>query len=236
MKLINYLLIIIITIPSSTVIFKVSAEEVWVITSLNWQPYSGAEIINQGNSIQKLRNILKKEKIELLVEFHPWKRSQAKAKSKEYIGYFPAWPEEVSKGFIASPAIDWSEIAVMKQSQKSISFKDIDELFQKYKVGVVRTYTYPKVIEDAMKKYPHNVDSTMSEVSLLKKLSSGRHPVAITDPGVMQYLADKEGISNIEFVKNITAKELVIALRDDADNKKRIQLLHKLLSDKVQPQ
>jgi polar amino acid transport system substrate-binding protein len=175
----------------------------------------------------------KKEKIELLVEFHPWKRSQAKAKSKEYIGYFPAWPEEVSEGFLASPAIDWSDIAVMKQSEQNISFKDIDELFQKYKVGVIRTYTYPKIIEDAMKKYPHNVDSTMSEMSLLKKLASGRHPVAITDPNVMQYLADKEGIANIEFVKHIVTKELVIALRNDADNKKRIQLLQKLLSNKI---
>ncbi len=63
MKLINYLLIIIITIASSTVIFKVSAEEVWVITSLNWQPYSGAALANQGNSIQRLRELLKKDNI-----------------------------------------------------------------------------------------------------------------------------------------------------------------------------
>jgi polar amino acid transport system substrate-binding protein len=230
MKFINNLFIVIMIITGSVVVYKAEAKEVWVITSLNWQPYSGAEIMNQGNSIQKLRSILKKEKIELLVEFHPWKRSQAKAKSKEYIGYFPAWPEEVYEGFIASRVIDWSDIAVMKQSNNSVVFKDIDELFQKYKVGVVRTYTYPKAIEDAMKKYPHNVDSTMSEVSLLKKLSSGRHPVAITDPNVMKYLAEKEGIANIELVKHITKKELVLALRDDADNKPRIALLKKLLT------
>ena len=88
MKFINNLFIVIMIITGSVVVYKAEAKEVWVITSLNWQPYSGAEIMNQGNSIQKLRSILKKEKIELLVEFHPWKRSQAKAKSKEYIGYF----------------------------------------------------------------------------------------------------------------------------------------------------
>lgn len=45
------------------------AEEVWKITSLDWQPYSGADMATQGNSIQKLRELLKKEGITLQVDF-----------------------------------------------------------------------------------------------------------------------------------------------------------------------
>ncbi|MCP3925829.1 MAG: hypothetical protein GY714_24955 [Desulfobacterales bacterium] len=223
--------VLIIMLVLTLLVLNSYAEETWKITSLNWEPYSGAELTNQGNSVQKLRELLRKEGIKLIVEFYPWKRSQEKAKTKEYVGYFPAWPEEVSEGFIASPIIDMSEIGIMNRSGICIKCENIDDLFKKYRVGIVKTYRYPKVIDDAIKKYPHNVDFSMNEVSLLKKLSMGRYPVAITDPNVMKYLSEKEGISNIELFKLIMKKELVISLRDDEDNKKRISLLKKLLKE-----
>ncbi len=221
--------VLVIMFIMTTFVVNSYAEETWKITSLSWEPYSGGQLKNQGNSVQKLRELLRKEGIKLIVEFYPWRRSQRKAKAKEYVGYFPAWPEEVSEGFIASPIIDMSEIGIMKQSGFYVNFENIDDLFKKYRVGIIKTYTYPKVINDAIKKYPHNVDASMNEMSLLKKLSKGRHPVAITDPNVMLYLSEKEGISNIEFFKLIMKKELVISFRDDEDNKQRINLLKKLL-------
>jgi polar amino acid transport system substrate-binding protein len=206
------------------------AEETWKIASLNWQPYAGEDLENQGSSIQKLRDILKKEDIKLIVEFYPWNRSKALvANNKEYIGVFPAWTDGVFDGAIISPSVDWSKISILKLSENIVSFKSIDELFEKYSVGVVETYVYPKEISDAMEKYPHNVEGASNEVTLLKKLSIGRGIVAITDPKVMLYLAEKEGISNIEIVSTIMNNELVVALRDDDENRKRLKLLVKLL-------
>ncbi|MBN2653188.1 MAG: transporter substrate-binding domain-containing protein [Spirochaetales bacterium] len=206
------------------------AGETWRITSLDWQPYSGSDMATLGNSIQKLKGLLAKEGITLEVDFFPWLRSQQLAKTEKYIGYFPAWPEEVADGFVASLPVDWSEIGILKQTGKSISYKDMDDLFKNYKVGIVSTYEYPKEIADAMKKYPKNVDESPDEVSLLKKLSAGRFQVAITDPNVMMYLASREGISNIEvLVQVVVKKELVIALRNDPDNQARIEFLKKLL-------
>mgnify|MGYP001553429348 CR=1 FL=1 len=63
----------------------------------------------------------------------------------------------------------------------------------------------------------------------MKKLSFGRYDAAITDPNVMLYLANKEGIDNVEVHKDVLKKELVISLRDDAENKKRIELLKKII-------
>ena len=105
----------------------------------------------------------------------------------------------------------------------------IDELFEKYSVGIVRTYTYPKDIDEAIKKYPHHVEGAPNELSLLNKLSVGRGDVVITDPQVIQYLAKKEGIFNIETVKVVMKKELVLAFRDDEENRIRLKLLAKLL-------
>lgn len=208
------------------------AGETWKITSLDWQPYSGSELTNEGNSVQMLRELLSKEGIKLLVEFYPWKRAQKFAKKDDYVGFFPAWPEEVGSGFVASPPIDWSSINILKRTKETITFNNIDELFKNNKVGIVKTYVYPLIINKAMEKYPKNVDKSPSEASLLKKLSMKRIKVAITDPNVMIYLANKEGIDNIEPGKEIMKKELVLAFRAGKDNEKRLKLLKKLLGNK----
>ena len=110
-------------------------------------------------------------------------------------------------------------------------FNSMDELFKNYRVGIVSTYVYPRVISDAIKIYPANVDGSPNEIALLKKLSIRRLQAAITDPIVMMYLAEKESIYNIEPARQIMKKELVIAFRDGEDNKKRIIILKKLLKD-----
>ncbi len=204
--------------------------ETWKLTSLNWQPYSGAEMASQGNSIQKLRMLLEQQGITLVVEFYPWKRAQYLAGKPEYVGYFPAWPEEVADGFVASPPVDWSVLGYIKQKGASVDFDTVHGLLENYKVGIVSTYVYPKVLQEAMKAFPKHVDKSADEVSLLKKLSGGRFQVALTDPNVMMYLAGKEGISNIEpLKKSLEDKPLLISFRNGADNQKRIDLLEKLL-------
>jgi len=207
------------------------ADETWKITSLNWEPYSGDRLKSQGNSVQKLREILKKKGIRLLVEFYPWLRSQKKAASKEYIGYFPAWPEEVAEGFIASSIVDWSDVGLIKHKDVNLRSGNIEELIQHHCLGIVKTYVYPDEIANVVKKYASKVDGSPNEFSLLKKLSTRRIEIAITDPNVMIYLADKEGLSNIEPVRVIMKKELVVALRNDDENKHRIKILNQLLKE-----
>jgi len=205
--------------------------ETWKITSLDWQPYSGSDMANQGESINKLRELLKKEGIELIVEFYPWARAQKIAQTKNYIGYFPAWPEEVKEGFIASLPVDWSYIGVMTYSGSNATWESIDKMFANFRVGIISTYAYPQDIAEAIKKYPHNTKSAPDELSLVKMLSStSRFDVALTDPNVMLYFAKKNNIDNIQVLnQNIQKKELVISLRQGEDNIKRIELLQKIL-------
>lgn len=216
-----------------TVILQLSVSaiaETWKVTSLDWQPYSGSDMSNQGNSVQKLKTLLKAEGIDLVVEFYPWERSKKLAETKDYIGYFPAWPEEVEKGFTASAAVDWSNLGVMVNSDSTIKWKDIDDLFKNNVVGIVSTYVYPENIQQAIKKYPKNVDKSLDETDLMKKLSGKRFAAALTDPEVMMYLANKAGIKNVKILnKSIVRKALVFALRNGEDNKKRAEILQKIL-------
>jgi len=204
------------------------ADSVWRITSLDWPPYSDSSADLQGNSIHKLRALLKEEGIELVVEFFPWARAQEVAKQEGYVGYFPAWPEEVSDGFSASLPVDWSEIGVLT-ADSNLTWISLEALFNN-KIGLIMTYKYPEVIAKLAKSKSENVDSTPNELSLLKKLSDRRFKTAITDPTVMHFLAAREGIKNIKTLKILEQKALVLAFRNCPENMKRLKLLNEVIT------
>ena len=208
----------------------VMAAEVWKFTSLDWEPYSGKSLTEQGTSVKLLKDKLEAALgVEIVVEFYPWKRAQALAQTGGYVGYFPAWPEEVQEGFIASPAVDWSEIAVLKIKDTVLEFISVEQLFEKYRVGLVETYTYPQEIEAARTKHAKNAELAPDETLLAKKLQAGRNQAAITDPSVMKFVGQKVGVDDIEVVKVLEKKELVIALRNDQENQERIARIRKAL-------
>jgi len=211
---------------------SLAAKEVWKVASLDWQPYSGQKLKFQGESVQKLRRLLAKRNIELKVDFFPWKRAMDFAKGKDYIGYFPAWPEEVSKGFVPTLGIDTSKIALLTYKNKLIKLDTLENIFKNNTLGIVKTYAYPKVINDLILKYPKNVFGALNETSLLKMLVRNRFSVVITDPRVIKYLAKKEGVTGISVLKVLMNKELVLSMRDDSENAERIKIMKNLLKGK----
>lgn len=201
-----------------------------MVTSLNWQPYSDAQAADQGRAINRLRTLLSKRNIQLEVEFYPWKRAQELARTdKRYVGYFPAWPVEVAEGFIPSENIYWSEIAVLTQSQSEIEFSSLAALFQQYSVGLVSTYEYPEIVTKASQQ-AHQVIRVADEASLARMLASGRIAVAITDPNVMNYYVDQQGLPAVKTIRALGKEKLVLSFRDDEENRARKQLLDSLLN------
>jgi polar amino acid transport system substrate-binding protein len=208
----------------------VAAAEEWKFTSLDWEPYSGKELADQGSSVVLLKQKLEQALgVTVTVEFYPWKRAQALAKTQDYVGYFPAWPEEVQEGFAASPAVDRSKIAVLAMEASQLAPTSLDALFAEHKVGLVETYVYPDEVEAAKKAHPGQVDLSPDEAALVRKLAAGRLSAAITDPEVMRFVGAKEGVSGIAVVQILQEKDLVISLRDDAENRPRIERIREAL-------
>ena len=204
--------------------------ETWKIASLNWEPYSSDRMTTQGNAIQKLRHLLKQKDIELIVDFYPWERAQEIAQDPQYIGYFPAWPEEVKEGFTASAKIDWSWIAVLRKRSTMLEYSNARQLFAFYRGGLIRTYSYPTLIADQAKAQRHRTTLVANELALLKALMADQIDFAVTDPYVMTYLADKLGVDEIEVDKVLMRKALVLAIRNDEHAQERLQLLRDLLN------
>ena len=204
--------------------------EVWKLTSLDWQPYSGSDISNGGSSVLALRELLAKADIDLQIEFYPWARSQELALTSQFVGYFPAWPEEVYEGFVGSDPVDYSYLGVLTYAGSDIEWAGLENMFKNYVVGYVGTYTYSDEIKILIEKYPDSADSAPNELLLVRKLARGRNQVALTDPSVMLYTAKLENIHNIEILHpNIEKKPLLVSFRVGSDNTRNIEKLKELL-------
>ena len=206
--------------------------QTWKITSLDWQPYSGSDLRDGGTSVQKLRDLLTSVGVTLKIEFYPWARAQKLAGTREYVGYFPAWPEEVYDGFVGSEPVDYSYVGAMSYMGSGVVWHNLERLFQNETIGYVRTYTYPASVEDLKKRYPRAMDPAPHESSLMRKLSRGRNSIALTDPAVMLYTAAQEGIHNIRIVHpDIERKALVLSFRQGDDNDIRMKQLNDRLKE-----
>lgn len=201
------------------------------ITALDWEPYTASSMASGGNAIQHLRNILRQCDIELQVEFYPWRRAQQIARQPGYLGFFPAWPIEVHEGFVSSGEVTSSHLALMAMMDNDIEVSDVDQAFAEHRVGIVKSYVYPRPFQALIERFPQSIDAAAtSELSLLKMLSMGRFHLAVTDPTVMEYLAQRNGIGEVRVAKMLFDAPLVIALRDQPDNQQNIVLIKRLLS------
>lgn len=209
---------------------KADATERWTITSLNWEPYSGSTLHKQGTAINTLREKLKTQGIELEVEYLPWTRAKERAKNPKYVGYAPAWPEEVNAGFLASPAIGHSTINVIAKDA-TVAFTTLEDAFKNNTVGLVRSYVYPANVTALAEKYAKNVSMTSCEESLTKMLYNDRFNVALTDILVAKYYAQKNKFVEPVSLYELGKKDLVLAIRADAEGEKHLKTLKKLLRD-----
>jgi polar amino acid transport system substrate-binding protein len=107
----------------------------------------------------------------------------------------------------------------------------IDDLFSKYRFGIVASYVYPKELKDRFLKYAKNKMTATDEKSLLEMLQAKRFDFAITDPKVIQHYLKGETGSELSVIKVLMNKKLVLSLRDTSDNKSRIKKLQKILSE-----
>ena len=206
------------------------AQEVWKIATLEWPPYVGSDLEGYGTTAQKLKEILDQEGIKLELDFVSWDEAKRLGVSEEYVGYFPSWPEDVYQNSVMSGAVDWSGIAVLENTLNPIWYTNIKSLFQKNKVGIVGSYTYPISVEIARREFPESVVDREDEMALMQCLASRECDAILTDPKVTHYYAGLAGVKNIDSESfNVLKKALVVAFRNDAENEHRIRLFQELL-------
>jgi len=140
------------------------------VGSMNWEPFFGESLPEGGFFTEITRTAFQRVGYDLIVEFHPWKRSLEMAKRGRFHGLLGAYyNEERTHYFIYPDSIYDNEEVFFCRKDAQISFTSFEEL-SKYRIGVLRG----SAIIETLKKANLQLDEVTDDEMNLKKLVANR--------------------------------------------------------------
>lgn len=162
------------------------------LASLEYPPYTGNDLKNQGFITAIVKASFKEVGLDISVRFLPWARALDSAKNGKFDGLFTIWKrKEREEWFVFSDELPANEIALLKLKKDNIKFKKMEDL-KPYKIGTVRGYADPDEFNKATYLRKEKVKNDKINI---RKLMGGRIQLVLTD----KYLA--EHIINTDFSK-----------------------------------
>jgi len=178
-------------------------EKIVKLSSLEWPPYIGAEMENQGYVAEAVRAAFERRGYRVEIEFFPWNRAVAMAHDVKVYGYFPEYySDEVAKDYILSEKFPGGPVGFFKRKDKDISFAKLEDL-KGYRIGVVKGYVNTAEFDAASYL---TKDESVDDLMGLKKLLAGRTDLFFCDKFVGNYIGKKnfpDQIAEIEFMDPI---------------------------------
>ncbi len=209
------------------------AAEKWKVTSLDWPPFTGKSLPEGGAGTVVLREALKAEGIELEIEFVPWTRAIQLAKEPSYVGYYPAWPEDVIEGFVKTDSIFKSPVGFAESVAKPLSWEKLEDLKGK-KIGTVQDYGNTPEFNALVKNGTILTEVVSDDATNVKKVLGGRIDGAFIDLNNLDWFLKKEIKEAQGKVqankKTIGDKDLVLALNTKSKVSNAQEILKKGLS------
>jgi len=217
-KCIRVLLLSLLTLPAM-------ADTVY-LTSLDWPPYSGKALTEQGASVAVAKAAFKAMGHELEVEFFPWSRAVklASESGSKYMGYFPEYLYE-SEEFVFSAPMGQGPLGLVEKSDKAISWSSLADLSQ-YSIGVVQDYVNTEELDAMIAAGSIKAQVAPSDELNIQKVAGGRIDAAVIDVNVMNYLLAnspklEKATGQVQMnSKLLTNKDLFVAFKNTADGQK----------------
>jgi polar amino acid transport system substrate-binding protein len=204
---------------------SIAKAETVYLTSLDWQPYSGSELVNQGASVAVAKAAFAAMGHELVVEFFPWSRAVALAtRDDKYLGYFPEYLYE-SEEFLFSDPMGVGPLGFVENVSKPITWNSMSDLTA-YNIGVVQDYVNTEELDSMIASGSINSQSVVSDAQNVLKVAGGRIDMAVIDSNVLAYLQknDPQVSSTVGKVKMnnklLVDKELFVAFRNSSNGQK----------------
>lgn len=166
------------------------AEKTINLTSLEWPPYSGKNLPQQGASVAVASAAFQAMGYKLVVDFFPWSRAVKLAQTPEskYAGYFPEYySDAVAKDFTYSDAMGSGPLGFAEQSKSPVSWNQLSDLKGK-RIGTVQDYVNTTEFDTMVAKGELKASTVISDANNLRKLINNRLDLAVIDQNVMTYL------------------------------------------------
>ncbi|OEU65063.1 MAG: hypothetical protein BA863_04165 [Desulfovibrio sp. S3730MH75] len=166
------------------------ADNTIILTSLEWPPYTGANLPGNGESTVTVREAFSAMGYNVIFRFLPWKRAVRSAKAYPLIvGYFPEYfSKSREKEFIYSNSIGCSPLGLLTRKNDPIVWDKLDDL-AKYKLGLVSGYINTASFDNWVTKGKMNIDYAQTDKSNIKKLIRARIQGVVIDRNVYNYIS-----------------------------------------------
>ena len=161
-----------------------------VLTSLEWPPYTGAQLPGEGMSSEVVRAAFEAVGYTVEIRFYPWKRAVEHGRHDfDVDGYFPEYVSaERKKHFLFSDSIGVSPLGLVEKKSRSVHWETLQDLSE-FSIGTVHGYVNTEEFDRLAGQGRLRVDSSVSDLLNLRKVLAGRLPLAVVDVNVFQYLA-----------------------------------------------
>ncbi|CAM2952570.1 substrate-binding periplasmic protein [Vibrio neptunius] len=194
------------------------------MTSLEWPPYSGADLPENGYSVAVAREAFSVMGYELVVDFQPWVRAVALAtKSEKYVGYFPEYYFDTTE-FVFSDSIGSGPLGFVENTRFPIQWETLSDLTF-FKIGVVQGYVNTTEFDDMVETGELQVEASTNDARNIHKVAKGRLDIAVIDPNVLEYLISidvREDLLRKRLRMNaklLETKQLYIAFKDQPEGR-----------------
>lgn len=160
------------------------------LTSLEWPPYAGESVDQQGASVAVVRAAAEAMGYTLDVKFFPWSRAVAMAQDPAtgVHGYFPEYHSpQVATDFLLSDPIGSGPLGFVEQTAAPVAWTSLDDLEGKT-IGTVRDYVNTEAFDARAAAGELKVDPVVDDLTNVKKVAAGRIPLAVIDRNVLNHL------------------------------------------------
>lgn len=160
------------------------------LVSLEWQPYAGAALPEQGASAVVVRAAFQAMGYAVDIDFYPWARAVRLAEGdNEYDGIFPMYySTERERRLDCSSSIGHGPLGFAERAAAPVTWSTLDDL-RAHRIGVVRDYVNTDAFDRLVAAGRIDVDTVSSDTQNLQKLAHGRIDLAVIDRNVFDYLS-----------------------------------------------
>ncbi len=179
---------------------SVSANEIVKLATLQWPPYVGKELVNQGFTTAIVRAAFKAAGKETSITYVPWARALESVKKGQHDAVYPAYfSSDRAKTYSVSNTFIQGPLMFIKQKGRRINYTKLTDL-KPYSIGTVRGYVNTTEFDSATYLDKKIVNSDQQNIA---KLLKGRIDLAVIDKfTALNILATKfpQSINKIDFV------------------------------------
>jgi polar amino acid transport system substrate-binding protein len=159
------------------------------LASLEWLPYVGKQLQQQGLSTFIADSAAQKFGRQVQVDYFPWTRAvQLGMRDTHYAGYFPAYyTDERARQCYFSASIGSSTVGLAYLKSAPLQWQTLQDL-SGLTIAVVAGFSNGPAFDALVREDRLHVDPSPSDMLNLRKLVAGRVDAVVIDKLVLRYL------------------------------------------------